>query len=179
MNKKQIASLILLLISAGIYLGSQKYSQSAKIKEGEAKSAIDEAFNADSEKQVADIKTQALEKETEQIRRFLSAWEKPVDQIQTQTEVEDVLTSSFRAANLVVIQQKYESRDVAQNAYIKKKISAAITVQDDYSKTLNWLGEIERKLPLARVDLCHITGADEAKSVRADVRIEVPLVQLK
>ena len=46
-----------------------------------------------------------------------------------------------------------------------RTLLASLTVQDDFAKTLNWLGELERKLPVARVTSCRIKKGDAGNRV--------------
>jgi hypothetical protein len=58
-------------------------------------------------------------------------------------------------------------------------VRASIVLEDDYAKTVNWIGEMERKLPLARMTSCRLTGGDNGRQVHAEVILEVPLADLK
>ena len=99
--------------------------------------------------------------------------------MQTQTEVEEAIQSSLRMNGLVVISQRFEKRESTENPILPRFIKATIVIQDEYSKTLNWVGDLERRLPLCRINTCHITGAEEAKQVQTEVSLEVPLINLK
>jgi hypothetical protein len=44
---------------------------------------------------------------------------------------------------------------------------------------MNWIGELERRLPMARMMSCRITGGDNGRQVHAEVAVEVPMVNLK
>ena len=51
-------------------------------------------------------------------------------------------------------------------------------MQDEYSKTLNWLGELERKLPLARVTTCRLKQGETGRQVSLEIRFEIPMINL-
>ena len=55
---------------------------------------------------------------------------------------------------------------------------ANLVIEDEYAKVLNWLGDIEKRLPLARVKACRITGGGTLRQLRMDVSLEVPLIDL-
>lgn len=179
MNGKKLACVILMiLIGIATYAG-QIVHQKAVAKRTEAETAESDAGSAESELKVAQTRNDVLRHDSDELRRFLTAWVPHIDRVQTQTEVEESVLASLRNANLLVLSQKFEVRENRTTPVIPKIVRAALVLEDDYAKTLNWVGELERRLPLARMMNCRITGGENGRQVHTEVTIEVPLVNLQ
>jgi hypothetical protein len=178
MNGKKVACALLAFIIACFVYGVQILHQQAEDKRLAAENAESEQFLANSEKEQADIRVQAMKASTDQLRKFLTAWRTPIDRVQTQSEVEEAIQSSLRMNGLVVMSQRFEKRNNAEQPVMPAVIKATIVIQDEYAKTLNWLGDLEARLPLCRINSCHVTGAEEARQVQTEVALEVPLINL-
>jgi hypothetical protein len=178
MNGKKMACVVLSIIIAIMVYCAQILHQQADDKRAAANNAESEQFMANAEKEQADIRVQASKANTETLRKFLTAWREPINRVQTQTEVEEAIQSSLRMNNLVVMSQRFEKKVISDQPVIPAVVKATIVIQDEYSKTLNWLGELERRLPLCRINTCHVTGAEEARQVQTEVALEVPLINL-
>jgi hypothetical protein len=57
-------------------------------------------------------------------------------------------------------------------------VQGTVIVQDDFAKTLNWLGELECKIPLIRITTCRIKQGETGRQVNLEIHFEVPLVDL-
>jgi len=184
MNGKKVACVILLvIIGIAAYVG-QIVHQKADAKRAEASAAADEAVAQQGKLDIVKIQTEKLRAESDELIRFLRAWEPYADRVQTQSEVEEAVLASLRSSNLLIISQKFESRQMQVTAgtggtTIPKIVRAALVLEDDYAKTMNWIGELERRLPMARMMNCRVTGGDNGRQVHAEISIEVPLVNLK
>ncbi len=184
MNGKKIACVVLLMIIGIAAYSGQIVHQKAEAKRAEASSAMDEATAERGKLDTAKIQTEKIRIESDELLRFLRAWEPYADRIQTQSEVEESVLASLRSANLLILSQRFESRQIqvaagSPGAAITKLVRASLVLEDDYAKTMNWIGELERRLPMARMMNCRITGGDNGRQVRAEIAIEVPLVDLK
>jgi hypothetical protein len=51
-------------------------------------------------------------------------------------------------------------------------------LEDEYAKVLNWLGDLEKRLPLARVIACQLTGGSSVRQIQLSVTVENPIVNL-
>lgn len=184
MNGKKIACIILLcFVALGAYFG-QIMHQKALAKRNEANSAVESAASERGRLDTTKIQTERMRTESDELLRFLKAWEPHADRMQTQSEVEETVLASLRTANLLIISQKFEMRNMpaasgTTGSAIPRLVRASLVLEDDYAKTLNWIGELERKLPMSRMMTCRITGGDNGRQVHAEVAVEVPLVNLK
>ncbi|MDZ4289582.1 MAG: hypothetical protein U0984_16575, partial [Prosthecobacter sp.] len=117
--------------------------------------------------------------ETEDIRRFLQAWVPYIDKAQTEQEVESAIELSLRERSITLVSsRKTEVKTARDNKIIPKSVLTSIVVEDDYAKVMNWMGDVEKRLPLARVKACQITGGGTARLLRLDLSLETPLFNL-
>ena len=179
MNGKKIACILLLIVMGTLIYSYQILHGKASNKRAEAESAESAAIAAEGERDAANMELIRIKSETSELSRFLNTWTTVADRIQTQSEVEEAVTASLRNSNTIVVSQKFEPRDNRSSPTIPKIIRANLVLEDDYAKTMNWVGELERRLPLARVTNCRITGGENGHQIHAEVTLEVPIVNLK
>lgn len=178
MNGKKLACIVLMIIvGIAAYFG-QIVHQKADAKRSEASAAADEATLAKSEFETAQIATEKYRFESDDLRRFLQAWTPHIGNMQTQSEVEETVLASLRNANLLVLSQKFEVKVNSTGGITPRTVRASLVLEDDYAKTLNWIGELERRLPIARMISCRVTGGDNGRHVHAEISLEVPLMNL-
>jgi hypothetical protein len=180
MNGKQLACVMLMMVIGVVTYSGQMVHKKAVAVRKEAKAAEDAAQTADSESQISKIRSERVDADSTEIRRFLESWTTPIDNIQTSQEVEEAVQSSIRASKLYVDSQKFEPKlSRTPGRVVARIIKAAIVAEDEYPKTMNWLGELEKKLPLARITVCRITPGKETKNVRMELSLEIPIMNLK
>ncbi len=179
MNGKKIACLLLIMIIASVAYGTQMMQHAAADMQKEKETANDEFVVADTEcfKQEAALARRT--EETRELRQFLSTWTPVINRFQSSQDAEQELMKTIRNSSLLTLSQKFEVRSNTTNLLVPKSLLASLTVQDDFAKTMNWLGEIERKLPVARVTSCRLKKGDAGGRVNLEVRFEIPLINLQ
>jgi hypothetical protein len=179
MNGKKIACLLLIMIIASVVYGTQTMQHAATDMQKEKETANDEFVVADTEcfKQEAALARHT--EETRELRQFLSTWTPIINRFQSSQDAEQELMRTIRNSSLLTLSQKFEVRTNTTNPLVPKSLLASLTVQDDFSKTMNWLGEIERKLPVARITSCRLKKGDAGGRVNLEVHFEVPLISLQ
>lgn len=179
MNPKQLACFILMALIGVIFYTAQIVHQKVSAMRQEADDAESAATTAETERSTAEIKTAVLKTETEEIRRFLRAWLPAVEKIQTQQEVEQTIELSIREGSIgLVRQRRTEPKGSSTNKLIPKSVVTTLTIEEEYAKVLNWLGDIERRLPLSRMKVVQITGGSSARQLKLDVSFETPIFDL-
>lgn len=179
MNGKQIACIILLLVIGSVLYAAQMVHKKTASVRAEATAAEDAAKAAKSDAENASIKLETGKSNTDEIRRFLDAWTPDIERMQTNQEIEEAITDSIRDVKLYVDSQKIEPKGTSTNPVIPQVVKVSIIAEDDYDKTMNWLGDLEKRLPLARINVCRITGGKQPKSIRMELSIDIPIVNLK
>jgi len=179
MNGKKIACLLLIMIIAAVVYGTQMMQHAAAAMATEKDTANEEFVTADTEcfKQEANLKKRT--DQTRELRQFLDTWTPVIGRFQSSQDAEQELMRTIRNNSLLTLSQKFEVRANGTNPLVPKSLLASLTVQDDFPKTLNWLGEIERKLPVARVTSCRLKKGDAGGRVNLEVHLEVPLINLQ
>ena len=179
MNPKQLACVVLMMIiGAVVYFGQIVHKKVAAMKQS-AESAKQDAAGAEGAHQTAEIFTAKTKAETEELRRFLKSWVPYVDKAQTEQEVESAIDFSLRDRGINLVRnRKTEMKAMRENKIIPRTVLTTIIIEDEYAKVLNWLGDVERRLPLARVNSCRITGGSTSRQLRLDIAIETPIINL-
>jgi hypothetical protein len=65
----------------------------------------------------------------------------------------------------------------AQLSQAEEALVADLVVEDDYSKTLNWLGRLEEAIPTCRIIRCQIVRGDRGNDVHLDLQIQIPILK--
>lgn len=179
MNPKQLACVVLMVfIGIVTYCGQMVHKKVTAMK-AEATAAIDEATAAEAALQMAEIATAKTKAETDELRRFLASWTPHADKIQTEQEIESAFDISLRDRSITLVRsRKSELKSSRNDKFIPKVVLTTLVVEDEYSKVLNWFGDIEKRLPLARVTSCNVTGGSTVRQLRLDVTIETPIVDV-
>lgn len=178
MNGKKIACVLLMMILAGIAYGTQIMQQRSKAMNEEADAAETDARTAETQRNVTETELKRLEYDTQDLRQFLKDWEPAIRRLQTSQEAEQALQGIVRNSGILTVSQKFEIKDNRDQKIVPKVLQGTLIVQDEYSKTLNWLGDLERKLPLARVTLCRLKQGETGRQVNLEIHFEIPMVNL-
>ncbi|SKA92100.1 hypothetical protein SAMN02745166_01840 [Prosthecobacter debontii] len=179
MNPKQLACVVLMMFIGVITYFGQIVHQKVTAMKKSASLAEQDAITAEGARQAAEILTARTKAETEDIRRFLQAWVPHVDRSQTEQEVESAIEFSLRERGITLVRtRKTEIKSFRDNKLIPRAVLTTIVIEDEYAKVMNWLGDVEKRLPLARVKACRITGGSTARQLRLDVSLETPLINL-
>ena len=144
-----------------------------------AEDAESAAIAAENDRSTAEIQTTVLKTETEDVRRFLRSWLPAIDRVQTQQEAEQTIELSLRDRGINLVRsRKTESKQSAGNKLIPKSVVTTLTIEEEFAKVLNWLGDIERRLPTARMKVVQITGGSTGSQLKMDVSFETPIFDL-
>ena len=179
MNGKKLACVVLMMIVAGIAYGAQIMQKRYQAMHDEAELAETDAKTAENACQTADTEVTNLKFKTQDLRQFLKDWEPTIKRIQSAQEADGALQSLVRNSRILTVSQKADARDNSRDSKIVPKIlQGTLTVQDDYAKTMNWLGELERKLPLVRITYCRLKQGETGRQVNLELRFDIPIVNL-
>lgn len=179
MNPKQLACVILMaIIGLLAYVVQTGHKKTVAMKK-DAELAQQDATAAESARQTAEILTTNVKAETDELRRFYKTWKPIIEHVQTEQEVESAIELSLRDRSISLVKsRKSEAKNTASNQLMSKIVLTTLVIEDDYSKVLNWFGEIEKRLPMARVNTCRMSGGSTVRQLRLDLTIETPLFNL-
>lgn len=108
---------------------------------------------------------------------FLKIWEPYFAAIDTRQSAEVNLSMQIKEANLVNLAQRFEESQVKGNDSIPKTMKAFLTFEDDYARLLNWLGDLEVKMPTLRTTSVRLAKGTRANDLRMEVVLEQPLLK--
>lgn len=179
MHPKQLACVVLMMFIGLVTYFAQIIHKKVGVMKATAEDARQQAVAAESARQTAEILTARTRAETEDLRRFLQAWTPYADKAQTEQEVESAIEYSLRERNISLVRsRKTELKTSRDNKLIPKSVLTTVVIEDEYAKVMNWFGDLEKRLPLARVKTCRITGGGSSRQLRLDISLETPLVNL-
>jgi hypothetical protein len=179
MNGKKIACIILMMIVAGFAYSSQVMQKRTAAMKEQAEAADLDANTAQGAREQAEIKLKTLDYDTSDLRAFLKSWEPVISRIQSGQDAEQLIMGLVRNSGILVVSQKFELKDNRVNTLVPKILQGTLTVQDEYAKTMNWLGDLERKLPFARITSCRMKQGETTRQVSLELHFDVPLVNLE
>ncbi|MHB1082230.1 MAG: hypothetical protein ACYC67_22765 [Prosthecobacter sp.] len=179
MNPKQLACIILLMIIGAMTYTAQVIHKTVATTRAEAEDAETAAVTAENERSTAEIETAVFKANTEDLRRFLRSWLPAIEHVQTQQEAEQTIELSLRERGINLVRsRKTESKQSAGNKLIPRSVVTTLTIEEEFAKVLNWLGDIERRLPTARMKVVQITGGSTGTQLKMDVSFETPIFDL-
>jgi hypothetical protein len=178
MNGNKAACMILVMIIAGIVYCTQIMAQKTSAISLEATNAESDCVMAESASKSAGIKLENTKFNTEDLRQFLIKWRPVIERIRTGQEAENQLMSILRNSGILTISQKFEIKDNKTNLFMPKTLQGTLVLQDEYAKTLNWLGELERKIPIIRVNTCRLKQGENGRQLNLEIRFDIPIFNL-
>lgn len=179
MNPKQMACIFLLMIIGAMTYTAQIIHNKVATTRAEAEDAENAANLAEQERATAEVETGVFKADTEDVRRFLRSWLPSIERVQTQQEAEQTIELSLRERGInLVRERKTELKVSPSNKIIPKSVLTTLTIEEEYAKVLNWLGDIERRLPTARMKVVQITGGSTGRQLKMEVSFETPIFDL-
>ncbi|MCB1210165.1 MAG: hypothetical protein KDK97_12595 [Verrucomicrobiales bacterium] len=179
MNGKQLACVILLMLIGGITYAAQIVHKKAELAVTEAAAAEDAATAANDERGRAEIRKNLRKTETDEVRRFLKTWTPIIARFQVPQEVENAVQMTLRDKAIFVVSQKFETKPKRTGDIIGSNVMANLVIEDEYAKTMNWLGSLEQRLPTGRVVSCRLTGGGSGRQVHLELSMDVPIIDLR
>jgi len=176
MNNKHLACVFIgLIIFAQLYcVVMVKSKRDAMISEAE--SARLAADGARQQVTIADTQLTGLKTRTQAIRHYLAIWDPYLRRSDTEERGQTLIDDLIRQGGVTQLSGKYDPAPNTGNAYIPKIVKAELLFEDDYHKTLQWLGDVERSLPAARISKCRLTKGTTSNDVKMEMTIELPVV---
>lgn len=118
-----------------------------------------------------------IEEDSAAMLAYLDAWTSPLGEVDTPEAGEVTVSSRVKEAGLVTLAQRFEVATNAENDAIPRVLRAHLTFEDDYARTMNWLGSMEQRLPSTRVSNLRIARGESGNDVRLTLVLDVPLLK--
>lgn len=174
-NHKTACILIAALVVGMLYGVNQLRNSSVKAREA-ADLAQSNAESAEGQAQLAQIQLKTLESKTADLLAVSSEWKPHFASFTSPQSAEQRVVEVIRTGDVFVISQKFEARDFDQEGFIKKALVADLVVEDEYSEALNWLGQLEEKIPSCRISKCNLKRGDRGNDVHLELQIQIPVL---
>ncbi|MGI8602805.1 MAG: hypothetical protein ACR2OZ_07365 [Verrucomicrobiales bacterium] len=143
-------------------------------READAASAAAEA--ARDQVNINTIALNGQKVKTDPIRKYLHVWEPYLRQSVNEERGQTMVDELIRQSGLQAIDRKYNSAPIAANAFVPKVIRAELLFEDDYHKSVEWLGELERAYPACRIFKCRLTKGSNANDIKMEITVDLPIV---
>jgi len=182
-NNKHIACLAILFLCILIFQGVSMVRTRANAMQAASAAAERTANDAAVGLRMQRVTLEDLKHKTSDLIQFLDSWEPHLARLSTAESGELNVNALVKSFGLILLAQRFELTPNradngvpnASNATIPQLVRAHLTVEDDFIKTLNWLGEIESKLPTARVSSLDIARGQSGNDIHMNVVVDIPL----
>ena len=118
-----------------------------------------------------------LRRQSTDLIEFLRIWQPYFTTIDNAESAEVNLAMRIKDANLVNLAQRFEKTPVKGNTSIPNTMRALLTFEDDYTRLLNWMGDLEVKMPTVRTSSVRLAKGSRANDLRMEVILEQPLLK--
>lgn len=177
MNNHKTACILLLALIAGILYGVNSLRNSTSAARETAQMSQTEAETAEQEAQLATIQLKTLDSKTAELRLVYGEWKPHFEAHRTPQDAEQRIAEVIREGDVFLISQKFETTEVGTGSIIEEALVADLVVEDDYTKTLNWLGRLEEAIPSSRIIRCQLVRGDRGNDVHLDLQIQIPILK--
>ncbi len=177
MNSKHIACgiialLILLLVQLTLWVQGnrtkvQNEASAAQLAETTANTQLNQE-----RAQLGELRRQSAD-----LIEFLRIWQPYFTTIDSPQSAEITLSMRVKEANLVNLAQRFEQKPVKGNVSIPTSMRAFLTFEDDYARLMNWLGDLETKMPTIRTSSIRLAKGTRANDLRMEIVLEQPLLK--
>lgn len=177
MNSKHIScGIIALLILALVQLTLWAHNNRIKVQREAADAQLAEE---DASAQLTREQSQLseLRRQSADLIEFLRVWQPYFLTIDNPQSAEVNMSMRVKDANLLSLSQRFESTPVDGNPSIPSSVKAMITFEDDYVRLMNWLGEIEVKMPTVRTSSIRLSKGTRANDLRMELVLEQPMLK--
>jgi hypothetical protein len=184
MNNKHIACLVILLLGVVVIQGVSMIRKRALAMQTAAESAERGAATARLGLQTQRAILEDLQRKSAGLLEYLDAWEPHFTRLSSAEAAELNVNALLKEASLVLLAQRFEvlpnkldasSVQSTAGQTIPQIVRAHLTIEDDFAKTLNWLGDVESKLPVSRISNLDISRGQAGNDVRMNVVVDIPL----
>ena len=187
MNNKHIACLILaifcVLIVQGVSMVRERATTMQKAAADARREADDAALSTNTQRAILDDLTH----KSSDLLAWLDQWEPHLARMSSPESGEINITALIKDANLVLLAQRFEivpnktesSVPNSSSATIPQLVRAHLSIEDDFIKSINWLGDLESKLPIARVSNLELARGQSGNDVRMNLVVDIPLASAR
>lgn len=177
MNNKHIscgivALLIVLLVQFTLWVQGNR----TKVQ-NEALAAQQLENDANTQLNLEKSQLSQLRRQSADLIEFLRIWQPYFTTVDNPQSAEVNLAMRVKEANLVNLAQRFEQAPLKANVSIPGTMRAFLTFEDDYSRLMNWLGDLEVRMPTVRTSSVRLSKGTRANDLRMEIVLEQPLLK--
>lgn len=176
MNSHKTACVVILLLIGLMGYGVQKLRARAVTAKEAALSAKTEADQAEQQRKLAEIKLKTIDARTADLRKIYTEWIPHFEPYRNSRVAEQRISDSIREGDVFLLSQRYNYQELDKDDFISHALVADLVVEDDYAKTLNWLGRLEESIPSCRIARCRIIRGDRGNNIALELKLLVPVI---
>jgi len=177
MNEHKSACILLLLAIFGMLYGVNTLRNATSEARNFADETRIEAENAEQQAQIAQIQMKSLEASTAELRSAYAEWKPHFAAYRTPQDAEQRIAEVIREGDVFLISQRFGTREVDRNGLVASAVVADLVVEDDYAKTLNWLGKLEEAIPMSRITRCNLKRGDRGNDIHLELQLQIPVLE--
>jgi len=177
MSNHKIACLILSALILLMGYGVTKVRGKAVVARQNSDMAKIQADATEQQKQIAEIKLKSIDAKTGELRTVYAEWLPHFEAFKNTGDGEQRIAEVVREGDVFLISQKFKSKKINGGDLITDALNAELVIEDDYTKVMNWLGQVEEQIPSCRISKCVITRGDRGNNIHMELLIQVPVIK--
>ncbi|MGB3119938.1 MAG: hypothetical protein WBE58_14040 [Verrucomicrobiales bacterium] len=179
MNERKMACMILLLAIAGLAFGTQKMRGRMLAAESGAETSKMAANTAMQERTMSERSLADRKKKSMALLEFYHSWVPHLRDLNGAQSGERKVVELIKESNVFPLSQKFdEDKKTVKGQLIPKSLKATLVLEDDYAKTLNFLGALEEKVPACRVDHCFVSRGGAGNDIHVELTVQIPMADV-
>lgn len=176
MSKKHLACVIIIVLIVVLVQLTLSMNKRMVNMQTEANKAKTQAANSALQLTIERAQFGELEKSSKSLIEYLNVWQPYFKAVDSAQSAELKISLRIKEDNLVSLSQRYETVSNQGNSYLPSIMRANLTFEDDYTRLLNWMGQVESQLPTIRVGSARITRGTGGNDLKMELTLEQPLV---
>lgn len=177
MKNHQAACAFLLVLVAGMLYGVNGLRNTTSAARDLARQSQSDAETAEQQAQLAQIQLKTLDSKTAELRLVYGEWKPHFEALRTPQDAEQRIAEVIREGDVFLISQKFEGREIDKGSVISDALVADLVVEDDYTKTLNWLGRLEEAIPSCRITRCTLERGERGNDIHLILQVQIPILK--
>lgn len=176
MNAKHLASLVVVILTVIFVQVVLQVRKNLTAMQAEVQKARGAAEGIELQLRTEKSVLAQLEKNSSALIAYLKEWEPQLKGIETPEAGELNVASRVKKSGIMSLAQRFEAVST-KTPNIPRLLRANLTVEDDYVRTMNWLGDMEEAFPASRISSLKIERGQSGNDIRADVVLDLPLLR--
>lgn len=176
MNGHKVASILIAVAVALMGFGVHKLRGRAVTASKAAESAQDKATQAEKERNIAEIKLKTIDAKTAETRKIYAEWLPHFEKYKDRRIAEQKIGEIVRDSKVFLLSQRFNYQELNKDDLVSHALVADLVIEDNYTKSMNWLGKMEEEIPSCRITKCKVEkGA--GKNIHMSVKVQVPVLK--